>query len=441
MELIAAIPVIGGLLSTIIPFLAVLGIVVFIHEYGHYIVGRWCGIHADVFSVGYGKPLKQWTDKRGTVWQIAALPLGGYVKFKGDMNAASFDDGTASSQDPNSFPAASVARRALTVLAGPVFNFILSGFVFAGLLMWSGQATEQPIVGELTVEMGPQHDLRVGDEILSVNAIEVTSFGDIAKVVQETGDSADIALTVRRDGQAIDVLAPYLFTPRVTFVEPLSAASKAGLKPGDLITKVDGTGIDTFYELQALVLEAQDQELILEVRRDGQSLELPVTPLLQERMDADGNVYKKVLIGVMGALGVVTETDPVPFWRAIPKGFEAVWDVIVLQIKGISKMISGAMGLKNINGPVGIAVVSGDMSTQGVIEFIKLVALISTAIGLLNLFPIPILDGGHLVFYAYEAVVGRPPHPRVLNMAMSIGFVLLLALMLFATYNDIQRLL
>lgn len=441
MELIAAIPFIGGLLSTVIAFLVVLGIVVFVHEYGHYIVGRWCGIHAEVFSVGYGKPLKQWTDKRGTVWQIAALPLGGYVKFLGDMNAASFDDGTAENHDPRSFPAASVGRRALTVLAGPVFNFVLSGFVFAGLMMWMGQSSNTPIIGEMNLALEAEHDLAVGDTVLSVNGAPIESFSDIAVQVSEMEAPGDIALTIDRDGQVMDVTAPYLFPPRVVRLSPMSAASKADIRLGDLITHVDGTRIEGFSQLKDIVLASEGTELMLDIIRDGATIQVPITPEMSERMEMDGSVVKEALIGVVSGMAISPATETVPFYRAIPQGFVRVWDVIVLSLKGLQKMITGALGADNLNGPVGIAVVSGETATQGLDYFISLIAMISTAIGLLNLFPIPILDGGHLVFYAYEAIVGRPPHPRILNMAMSIGFVLLLALMLFATYNDIQRLL
>jgi len=424
MEFIAAIPLIGGLLSTLLPTLVVLGIVVFIHEYGHYIVGRWCGIHAEVFSIGFGKSLTQWQDKRGTIWQVALIPLGGFVKFKGDLNAASFDDGTPRQLDADAFPSATVGRRALTVLA---------------LIMWNGQAADDPVVGALNIELEAHHDLAPGDEILAVAGQPVATYSEIARTVRAMDGAGDIPLTVLRDGTEREVLAPYLFPPMVEFVTPLSAASKAGLKPQDLITRIDGQDVNSFSQLKTIVLASQDKELIIDVRRQGEILQLPITPELVEALGPDGEVQTQVLIGVAGAVGILPTTETVPVWQALPAGFVRVWDVIVLSLTGLKHMITGALGTENLNGPLGIAMVSGETATQGWLSFISLIALISTAIGLLNLFPIPVLDGGHLVVYAYEAIVGRQPHPRILNMAMSVGFMLLLALMLFATYNDIMR--
>jgi regulator of sigma E protease len=443
MELIAAIPLIGGFLSTVIPFLVVLGIVVFVHEYGHYIVGRWCGIDAEVFSVGYGKPLKQWTDKRGTVWQIAMLPLGGYVKFVGDMNAASFDDGSmagmSGEEQARSFPAASVWRRALTVLAGPVANFILSTVVFAGLITYNGMATDVPTIDEFRIPVEAPYTVRSGDEILAVNGGAVTSFAEIYDAMDDLDPDADITLTVMRDGERMDVLSPYLLPPLVSGVQPLSPASRAGVKQDDLILTLGGEKLTSFDGLREVVLASEGVSLPVTVLRAGEIVELEITPQITDTPTADGGFEKRVMIGVAGSLAFEPATiTPTP-WTALWRGFVQVGDVIVTSLNGLKHIIIGTLGADNLQGPIGIAQISGESASQGFLNFIGLVALISTAIGMLNLFPIPILDGGHLVIYAYEAIAGRPPHPKVLNLAMSVGFVLLVALMLFATYNDIMR--
>ena len=444
MEFIAAIPLIGGALSVILPFLMVLGIVVFVHEYGHYIVGRWCGIHAEVFSVGYGKPLKTWTDKRGTIWQIAVLPLGGYVKFLGDANAASFNDGTrpdglSAAEAARSFPTATVGRRALTVAAGPFANFILSTIIFGALFMYQGSATDVPTVDELRVPIAAHHDLQPGDEIVSMNGADVSDFGDIYEGLKEMEVKGDVTLVVRRDGREREVLAPYLLPPLVAGVQPLSPASDAGLLAGDLILTLGGAPLVAFEDLRKIVLASDGVELDMVVLRDGAEIPLKITPEITDTQAADGGFEKRVMIGVAGSLAITPQTETPGVLEALWGGMVQVYDVIVGSINGLYHIITGSLGADNLQGPIGIAQISGDMAGQGLFNFINLIALISTAIGLLNLFPIPILDGGHLAIFAYEAVTGRPPHERFLNVAMSIGFVLLMALMIFATYNDLMR--
>lgn len=452
MELLANIPFLGGFLATVLPFLVVLGVVVFVHEYGHYIVGRWCGIHAEVFSIGYGRPLKQWRDKRGTVWQIALLPLGGYVKFLGDENASSFstgDDamvGMSASERSRSFPGASVWRRALTVLAGPVFNFLLSIAVFAGLIMWQGKATEPPVVGEVQIPMAPGHDLRTGDEILAIGDTPVEGYADIYKALDAAAGQAELDLTVRRDEQVIEVKAPFLLPPLVSGVTPFSPAADAGLSPGDLILELGGSPLASFEDLREVVLASEGVALPMTILRDGAQVEVDITPKITETPKSDGEGWeKRVMIGVSGALAFDPHTESPGVIAAISQGAERMWRVITLSLDGLWHILRGAFGAEdglspeNINGPLGIAQISGESARQGVENFISLIALLSTAIGMLNLFPIPILDGGHLVIFAYEAATGRPPHEKILNFAMSLGFVLLMALMLFATYNDIMR--
>lgn len=444
MEFIAAIPLIGGLLATVIPFICVLGIVVFVHEYGHYIVGRWCGIHADVFSIGYGKVLTSWTDKHGTKWQLAMIPLGGYVKFLGDSNAASFNDGSGieniNPEDRNrSFPGASVGRRAATVAAGPIANFILSTVIFGGLFMWQGMATDIPTVAEMRVPLASQHDLRPGDEILAMNGQAITEYVDIYNGLDEMQPKGDVTLLIRRQGDEIEVLAPYLLPPLVAGVQPLSPAAKAGLKPNDLILSLGGEDLHSFDMLKDIVLASDGVELPIIVLRDGAEIFLSITPKVTDTPSADGGFEKRVMIGVAGALAFEPMTVTPGVFAAVKQGAVQVYEVVKGSLSGLKHIITGSLGAENLQGPIGIAQISGDMASQGWLNFINLIALISTAIGMLNLFPIPVLDGGHLMMYIYEAITGRPPHEKFLNLAMTVGLFLLMALMVFATYNDLMR--
>lgn len=444
MDLIASIPVFGPILSTAIPFIVVLGIVVFIHEYGHYIVGRWCGIHAEVFSVGYGKPIWSWYDKRGTKWQIAWLPLGGYVKFLGDANAASFGDQDAADRVApedrgRAFPTASVGARAATVAAGPIFNFILSAVIFAGLAMWIGSASDPWRIGKLDTKALQDSDLAVGDRIVSVNGAEVGSLREVAVEVKKMETAGDVRLVVDRNGELLDMIVPYLYPPYILDTRPLSPASKAGFKPGDLILELDGEAITSFDELKDIVLKSESKALSALFLRDGKEQKTNVTPEILVVETPDGKFEKEVLIGVMGRLAISEMRERMGAFDAAKSGVQRVYFTIVSSINGIYHLITGGLGLENLNGPVGIAMVAGEQAAKTLADYLAFVAVISTAIGFLNLLPIPILDGGHLVIFAYEAVVGRQPHEKVLNMAMSVGFVLLMALMVFATYNDIMR--
>lgn len=446
LETIGAIPLLGPLLTVLLPFIFVLGIVVTVHEYGHYIVGRWSGIKAEVFSVGYGKPIWQRVDKRGTIWQIAILPLGGYVKFLGDADGSSRADEDAlahmsDSERAEAFHTASVGRRAATVLAGPVFNFILSAFLFAGLAFYAGKATEIPTVGALNLEQTGAQDLRVGDEILAINGAATSTFEEIYEALDEMSPKGPLDIRVRRDGQELDIVAPYLLPPLVAGVQPLSPAAEAGVEAGDLFVSIDGTPLASFEDLKGIVLASEAEALSVETLRDGETVTLSITPEITDTPTSDGGFEKRVMIGVAGQLGFEPAIEPRGIADAAWTGVERVWNVISSSLNGIKHMIMGSISASNLQGPIGIAQVSGAMATQGGLQMIQWIAVISTAIGMLNLFPIPVLDGGHLVIFAIESVTGRQPSERILQGAMVLGLAMLLMLMVFATYNDVWRLI
>lgn len=445
MDLISSIPFFGGFLATVIPFVVVLGIVVFVHEYGHYIVGRWCGIHSDVFSIGFGPVIWSRTDRRGTLWQLAAIPLGGYVRFLGDSDGSSRADQVrldhmSEKERAHSFHGAAVWKRMLTVLAGPVANFLLTIVVFAGLVTWQGVATERAILGEVADVPGAQDTLQPGDEILEINGMPVETFQDVLQIALEMDPPAPMLVRVNRGGDMLSLEAPYAFPPLVQGVEPLSPASKAGLRRGDLILQADGEDLAAFEDLREVIMASGDRTIDLLVWRDSALQTIPITPTDRDANDGEGGFERRVMIGVAGGPIYLPATyTPMP-WTALAIGAERMVGIISQSLSGIKHMITGAIGVDNLQGPLGIAQVSGETAQQGFTSFIVLIAVISTAIGMLNLFPIPILDGGHLLAFTIEAVRGRPPSPAVMQIAMSIGLGLILLLMVFATYNDIMRL-
>lgn len=447
MDWLANIPLIGSPIVTLLAFVVLMGIVVTIHEFGHYIVGRWVGIHAEVFSLGFGPTLYARVDKRGTKWQVAAVPLGGYVKFLGDRDAAS----TAASDDlkdmaeydrRRSFPAAAIWRRFLTVLAGPVFNFILSAIIFTGITLWQGVLTEHPTVGEVA-PLPYENPLRAGDIILAINNEPVSDYRSLYEaviVLQETGDLGEVKMLVERGDQPREISVPYLYLPLVSGVTPLTPAYKAGIKVGDVILAANGENIRSFGELRTAVEASLDSEITLDIWRAGETLTLSLTPEITDYPNSEGGFDKRILIGVGGGYYFDSETETPPILTALKIGSRQVFTVMDSSLNGLKHIILGNISIKNLQGPIGIAQISRAAVQTSTLEFIFLIGVISTAIGLLNLFPIPVLDGGHLVTYVYEAIMRKPPNPRFLQTVMAVGMVLLLSMMLLASYNDIMRL-
>jgi regulator of sigma E protease len=444
MDAIASIPLIGGFLSTVLPFVVVLGIVVAVHEFGHYIVARWCGIRSEVFSIGFGPVLWSRRDRQGTLWQVAALPLGGYVRFLGDSDGSSRADSKAldrltPDQRAHSFHGASVWRRMLTVLAGPAFNFLLTIVVFAGVALWQGIATERPTIGEIAELPGVAQPLQPGDVLLAVNGAPVDGFEDVYRAAQQMDPPGPMQFRVERGDAELDLAAPYAFPPLVQGVEPLSPASGAGLRQGDMILTADGQALSSFDDLRRVVLASGGRTIPLEVWRDGSTVMLDIMPKERDTDDGAGGFERRVMIGVAGAPLYLPATETPAPWTALGYGVTRMTDVVTQSLNGIRHILNGSIGAENLQGPIGIAQISGETAAQGLPNFIALIGVISTAIGLLNLFPIPVLDGGHFAAFVIEAVRGRPPSATAMQVAMSIGLGLILLLMVFATYNDIMR--
>lgn len=445
LDMIAQVPVFGGLLATVIPFLVVISIVVAIHEYGHYIVGRWCGIHADVFSLGFGRVIAQRTDRRGTVWQVAALPIGGYVKFKGDADAASGSDphaldGLSETEARATFPGAPLWARSATIAAGPIANFLLATAIYAGFALVQGRADDTPVVGEIPPSVAAEVPLEAGDRILSVDGAPVDTFSAAVGLLTDADPAGTTPVQIERGDAVRTVELPYVRPPFIAGVRPLTAASRAGVRAGDVITAVDGARIVSFEQLRDVVTAGAGQVLDVEVRRGRDLITLEMEPTLEDVPQPDGSFAKQVIIGVMISTYLQPERASVGPMESVGFGAMQTYNVLAGSLDGLSKIITGEIGPENIQGPVGIAQVSGETATRGVTDFILLIAMISSAIGMMNLFPVPVLDGGHLMFNLWEAVTGSPPGEKVLSVAMGIGLATVLSLMVFATYNDLARL-
>jgi regulator of sigma E protease len=442
LDLIGLLPSFGNFFYTIAAFVVVLSIIVAVHEYGHYIVGRWSGIHADVFSIGFGPVLLKGTDKRGTVWQIAAVPLGGYVKFAGDSGATSGKDADGmaemdAAQRRRTMHGAPLWARAATVAAGPMFNFIFAFFVFASLLMYEGVAVDEPVVGEITALPAQPFELAPGDRILAVEGQETETLADFLRSAQDMPAQSVLRYTVERAGRVIDVTGPHPQPPLAGSVALKSAAREAQMQPGDVITAINGTEIATFAELRALVAESGGAPLDLNVWRGGRELELVMTPRSTDLPLADGGFETRYLIGLTSGAVFEYGTRTPGLVEASGIAVQQIWRVIRTSVEGLYYMVIGQISTCNLSSPIGIAEASVAMASDGLIEFVWFIAVLSVAIGLLNLFPIPPLDGGHLVFHAYEAVMRRPAGDKAMQILITVGLALVLTLFAFALFNDL----
>ena len=439
MDFINFIPNFGGPVLTILAFVLALSVIVAIHEYGHYIVGRWSGIEAEVFSIGFGPVIWSRTDRRGTRWQLAALPLGGYVKFLGDGNAASVGGDGETEMARNTMLGAPLWARAVTVAAGPIFNFILSFVIFAGLLVSLGQP-----MTPLTVSSVPDWpesramELEPGDTILRIEGEPLNYLEGFGAALDALPSAPVLDYEVERDGTRMTLRGPHPAPSRVQSITPRSAADDSGLRIGDLILSMNGTPVYSFMDMVDVVNAIGADPITLSVWRDGAVREEILTPRMVAIPQEDGSMRDEPKMGIgNGGLFFEPQTMTVGLWEAMKLGAQQVWFIIVQSLNGLWHILSGAISTCNLSGPVGIAETAGSMASQGAESFITFIAVMSTAIGLLNLFPIPVLDGGHLVFHAWEAVTGKPPSDGALRILMAIGLSLIGTLMLFAIANDL----
>lgn len=444
MDIAGLIPTFGNFFFTIAAFIVALSIIIAIHEYGHYIVGRWTGIKAEVFSIGFGPVLASRTDKHGTRWQIAALPFGGYVKFLGDGGAASNPDdevmaGLNDEERRHSMHGAPLWARAATVFAGPAFNFALSFLLFAALLLFRGVTADPVTIDDLRpLPTSEVHELQVGDVLLEIDGQTVPKSDEFRDFAGTLTLAPELVYRVLRDGREIEVMGPWPFPPVVQSTTPDSAAEKADLQEGDVITAIDGKAIFDFDELRDAVGASGGNPLTLDVWRQGEGVtSLTLEPTRRDLPLPDGGFETRWLIGMSGGLVFEAAVTTPTLGEAVTYGADQIVFIIRSSLSGLYHMIAGKISTCNLSGPIGIAEVSGQAASQGWFSFIWFIALLSTAVGMLNLFPIPVLDGGHLVFHAWEALTGRPPSDRALKYLMAGGLTLMLGLMAFSLGNDL----
>lgn len=430
----------GGLLWTVAAFLVALSIIVAVHEYGHYIIGRLSGIKAEVFSLGFGPRLFARRDRRGTLWQVAALPLGGYVRFLGDGNAASA--GAGETVDPalrrQTLSGAPLWARFATVAAGPIFNFILSILVFGAILIWQGVPVDRLEIGRV-LAMPPQivNDLRQGDEVLAIGGHPVATYRELSEVAGRLDGSAQQSWTVRRDGQELTLTGPQPMPAIVTGVAPRGPALAAGLKGGDVIEAIDGHPVTRFADLRAAVDAAEGRPVLLTIWREAEGrADYALVAREQDLPTADG-FERRWLIGVTGGSFFEPATRPAGLAEALAGGVAQTWGVISSSVSGLLAMITGQIGTCNLGGAISIAETTGQAAAAGGVNFLWWIAMLSAAIGFLNLLPIPVLDGGHLMFFTYEAIFRRPASDQVMNFLGMLGLAMVLTLMIFGLSNDL----
>jgi regulator of sigma E protease len=461
----------GKILNYGIPFLFVLSIVVFVHEFGHFIVARWCGVAVEAFSIGFGRALCSWRDKKGTVWKIGWLPLGGYVKFLGDEGPASNPDREAMERLVESGAAANpeavkgyfhfkpLPQRAAVVAAGPVANFIFAILVFAAMYSIVGEDRIPPRIDVKESTAAFRAGFKTGDVIQAIDGRHVDSFGDIEQMVRISAGQA-LDFVIDRNGAQLAIRAvpeehemtdrfgnklklgelgldSYL-PPRIFEVKPNTAAAKAGFEKGDLVLAVNDRPVQSFGELQDVVRANGGRPLSVLIERQGRRLSLQAVPETREETDASGTPTKTVQLGITGRADVTyVRYDPLTaLWRAAD---QTVF-VVTKTLGYVGQMLAGRQDASQLSGIVGIAKMSGDFAQIGLLALINLAAMLSISIGLINLFPIPLLDGGHLMYYAYEAARGRPLGARAQELGFRIGLAFVISMMVFATWNDLAKL-
>ncbi len=360
-------------LTYIVPFLVILTVLVFVHEFGHYLIARWNGVRVEVFSIGFGPEVFGWWDRAGTRWKFSTIPLGGYVKMFGDSDASSGLPvpglaRLAPAERDVSFHYKRLGQRAAIVAAGPAANFLFAIVVLAILFMTYGQPFTPAEVGQ---------------------------------------------------------------------VQPGSAAEQGGIQPGDVIVNIDGHTVQRFEDVQQVVRLNPGVAMTVVVRRDGQEQTLHVTPSRTELTDRFGNHYQIGLLGIARSGMEYVKRDPA---TAIMQAGTETWDLSVSTMKALWQIIIGTRATDELGGPLRIAQMSGEVAQGGVVAVLWFMAVLSINLGLINLFPVPVLDGGHLLFYAAEAVRGKPLGQRAQEYGFRIGLAMVLTLMVFATWNDLVHL-
>ncbi|MGI9511079.1 MAG: RIP metalloprotease RseP [Geminicoccaceae bacterium] len=445
----------------VVPFLVVLSILVFVHEYGHYIVARWNGVRVDVFSIGFGKELFGYTDSAGTRWKFSLLPLGGYVKMHGDADASSSTIDHEASLDPDSFPAKNVFQRMSIIVAGPLANILFAALALAFLFMIVGRPFTPASIGNIE-EGSPAAEagLMPYDRVVAVNGDEIESFEELRTIERESAGD-EMLVSVDRDGQALELsmtpatvtredtrldqtfeigdlgIGPPLTPADVANVRAGGAAAEAGLQPGDRIVAVDGAPLASFEDLQAIVSQSAGVDLEFSIEREGGTIELPITPKSVEVADPQSG--ETISIGQIGVERPLPPLHRVGPFTALMDGLKETYRLTVLILGAVWELITGNGNAEDVGGPIRIAQITGELTKDGLFPAVMFTVMLSINLGLINLFPVPVLDGGHLVMLFIELVRGKPLNERSQEIAFRFGLALVLSLMVFATLQDLSR--
>jgi regulator of sigma E protease len=446
-------------MTTVISFIVVIGVLILIHELGHFLVARWAGVGVERFSIGFGPVLLRWRGKE-TEYCLSVIPMGGYVKMMGEENP--LEGGETMPYDPSkAFSLKPLWVRFLIVFAGPGMNFLLAAVIFMIVLATVGRPVWPAVMGRVAPD-GPaaQAGLQTGDLVTAVDGRRLAHWEDLERAIAGSSGRA-LRLTVARDGSARDVIVTPRLTevrdpifkdarqawelgagpqllPQIGSVNPGSPADKAGFKSGDVVAAVAGQPVFTPEELMQAIQKRAGQTFEVVVERDGRRQPLAVTATAVKEKTPTGEEIEVGRIGV----GIVTKTvnfEPYPPHVAVWNGIVKTWDMTALTAKGLWKIVSRQIDSSNIGGPIQIASEAGRQAKEGAASLALFTAIISVNLALLNLLPVPMLDGGHLFFFIIEGVMGRPLSLRKREAAQQLGFVLLMLLMVYALYNDLVR--
>lgn len=447
------------IIETILALVLTLGILVTLHEFGHFWVARRCGVKVLRFSVGFGKPLFSWYDRQGTEFAVAAIPLGGYVKMLDEREGPVPED--LKDQSFNSKPP---SKRIAIAAAGPVANFLFAIAAY-WLLSVVGFTTVAPIVGDVTQDsVAARVGLSTGMEIHEVDGRRVTSWRDVnMRLLERAGEFGEVAIAVSRDGNRNTLrgsldgwqlsddtpnpLSEFGITPWRPDVPAvlgeISAGGRAeasGLRTGDRVVAVEGEPVADWFELVEFIRQSPESALALTVERDGSTRDITVTPA--EREAEDGSVTGFVGAGVSEVNWPDEALRSVSYGplAAIPNAVSETWGDTRLTLVAIKKMVTGLLSPTNLSGPITIARIAEASVSSGFEDFIRFLAYLSVSLGVLNLLPIPVLDGGHIVYYTIEAIRRKPVSEQAQAFGLRIGMALILTLMVFALYNDLMRL-
>jgi regulator of sigma E protease len=444
--------------TTIVAFIVVLGILILVHEFGHFIVARLSGVGVERFSIGFGPVLARFRGKE-TEYCISLFPLGGYVKMMGDDENLLEGGRTGVVDAHRAFNLKPLPIRFLIVFAGPAMNFVLAAVIFALVFMILGRPVAPPVVGRVT-DGGPvaRAGLHTGDRITAVDGQPIQHWEDVARAVQQA-EHRTLTLTVQgRDGERTVPVTPARTTTRDLFgderetwdigARPYVApsigevvagmpAQQSGLKSGDVVVALEDKPVLSWEELAEGIHQRPGQPTRLEIRRGTETVAVTVTPATVKERAPDGKDVEVGRIGIgPGTAVAFVRSNPL---QATVEGLERTVEVTALTAIGLYKIVVGQLDRKNIGGPIQIAVTAGEQARQGLPSLAFFTAVISVNLFLLNLLPVPMLDGGHLLFFVCEAVLGRPLSVRKREVAQQVGFVLLMLLMVYAVYNDLDR--